>query len=150
MKTPKGHHRIISYTTSINCEKTIMEIQKVLVSHGATKIVTDYENGIPNALTFCLSMGENLFAFSLPANYEGVLRAMKNDGKIPKKFLSEEQALKVSWRIILTWTKAQMALVEAELADVAEVFLPYAVTKNGGTLYNEIEASGMLLLKLNK
>lgn len=138
---------ILNYTTSIKCEKSIMEIQQVLVSHGATKIVTDYENGIPKALTFGLVMNSNLVAFSLPANHQGVLRAMKKDGKVPKKLLTDEQALKVSWRIILTWTKAQMALVEAELADVAEVFLPYAVTKNGGTLYNEIEKSGLLLLK---
>jgi hypothetical protein len=124
-----------------------MEIQQVLVQQGATKIVTDYDYGIPKALTFGLMMNGNLVAFSLPANYNGVLKAMKNDGKVPKRLLTEEQALKVSWRIILTWVKAQMALVEAELADVAEVFLPYAVTKNGGTLYNEIEASGMLLLK---
>mgnify|MGYP000250575175 CR=1 FL=1 len=127
-----------------------MEIQQVLVQQGATKIVTDYDCGIPKALTFGLMMNRNLVAFSLPANYNGVLKAMKNDGKVPKRLLTEEQALKVSWRIILTWVKAQMALVEAELADVAEVFLPYAVTRNGGTLYNEIEASGMLLLEGGK
>ena len=124
-----------------------MEITQVLVRQGATKIVTDYEDGIPKSMTFGLMMNGNLVAFSLPANYNGVLKAMKNDGKVARRLLTEEQALKVSWRIILTWVKAQMALVEAELADVAEVFLPYAVTKNGGTLYNEIEASGMLLLK---
>lgn len=123
-----------------------MEIQQVLVKQGATKIVTDYENGIPKALTFGLMMNGNLVAFSLPANYNGVLKAMKNDGKVARRLLTEEQALKVSWRIILTWVKAQMALVEAELADVAEVFLPYAVTKNGNTLYGEIESTGILLL----
>jgi hypothetical protein len=32
---------ILNYTTSIKCEKTIMEIQQCLVKHGATKIVTD-------------------------------------------------------------------------------------------------------------
>lgn len=140
---------ILNYTTSIKCEKTIMEIQQCLVEHGAEKITTDYskQKRIPIAVTFCLTLNENLVAFSLPANYSGVLRAMKSDSKVPRYMLTDEQALKVSWRIILTWVKAQMALVEAELADVAEVFLPYAITKNGTTLYNEIEASGMLLLK---
>jgi len=138
---------ILNYTTSIKCEKSLMEITQVLVKQGATKIVTDYENGIPKALTFGLVMNGNLVAFSLPANYNGVLRAMKNDGKVAKRLLTEDQALKVSWRIILTWVKAQMALVEAELADVTEVFLPYAITKNGVTLYSEIESSGILLLE---
>lgn len=137
---------ILNYTTSIPCEKTISEIQKCLVSHGASKIVTDYSEGIPSAVTFCLVLNENLVAYSLPANYEGVLMAMKKDRKVPTRLCTKEQALKVSWRIIKDWVEAQMAIVEAKLADVAEVFLPYAITKNGNTLYKEIQGNGMLLL----
>ena len=40
-----------------------------------------------------------------------------------------------------------MAIVEAELAEMAEVFLPYTVTKSGNTLYKEIENGGFKLLK---
>lgn len=137
---------ILNYTTSIPCEKTISEIQKCLVSHGASKIVTDYSEGIPSAVTFCLVLNETLVAYSLPANYEGVLLAMKKDRKVPARLCTKEQALKVSWRIIKDWVEAQMAIVEAKLADVAEVFLPYAITKNGNTLYKEIQGNGMLLL----
>jgi hypothetical protein len=137
---------ILNYTTSIPCEKTISEIQKCLVSHGASKIVTDYSEGIPSAVTFCLVLNETLVAYSLPANYEGVLSAMKRDRKVPSRLCTKEQALKVSWRIIKDWVEAQMAIVEAKLADVAEVFLPYAITKNGNTLYKEIQGNGMLLL----
>ncbi len=138
---------ILNYTTSIKAEKTIMEIQECLVKHGATKIVTDYSYQIPTALTFCLMLNDNLVAFSLPANYNGVLKSMRKDKKVPKRLLTDEQALKVSWRIIKTWVEAQMAIVEARLADVAEVFLPYAVTKSGNTLYREIESNGMLMLQ---
>lgn len=137
---------ILNYTTGIKSEKTIMEIQQCLVKHGASKIVTDYENGIPSALTFCLMLNENLCAFSLPANYVGVLKAMKNDKKVPRRLITSEQALKVSWRIVKQWVEAQMAIVEAELANVAEVFLPYAITPSGNTLYKEIESNGMKLL----
>ena len=42
---------ILNYTTSISCEKTIGEIMKCLVKHGATKIVTDYSENIPSAVT---------------------------------------------------------------------------------------------------
>lgn len=138
---------ILNYTTSIACEKTIMEIQKCLVKHGAEKIVTDYTNKIPTAVTFCLMLNGNLAAFSLPANYSGVLKSMKSDSKVPRKLLTDEQALKVSWRIIKNWVEAQMAIVEAQLADVAEVFLPYAITKSGTTLYKEIKSNGMLMLQ---
>jgi hypothetical protein len=138
---------ILNYTTSIKCEKTIMEIQQCLVKHGATKIVTDYNNQIPVAVTFCLQLNGNMVAYSLPANYKGVLNSMKKDPKVPRKLVTDEQALKVSWRIIKDWVEAQMALVEAELAEMAEVFLPYAITKNGNTLYKEIGNLGLLMLK---
>ena len=138
---------ILNYTTQIDSDKTIGEIQKILVKHGATKVVTDYHNQIPIGVTFCLNMNENLIAFSLPANYEGVLSAMKKDGKVPQRLLTKEQALKVSWRIIKDWVEAQLAICDAQLADIAEVFLPYAITKNGTTLYKEIQGNGMLMLQ---
>lgn len=137
---------ILNYTTQIAFEKTIGEIQKCLVSHGATKVITDYHNNLPTGVTFCLMISGNMVAFCLPANYEGVLRAMKKDKKVPYRLCNEEQALRVSWRIVKDWVEAQMAIVEAQLADVAEVFLPYAVTKNGNTLYKEIQTNGTLLL----
>lgn len=138
---------ILNYTTAIDFEKTIGEITKILVKYGANKIVTDYKDNVPVAVTFCLMLNGNMVGFSLPANYDGVLRSMQKDGKVPKKLLTKEQALRVSWRIIKDWVQAQTALVEAKLADVAEVFLPYAITKSGTTLYKEIQSNGMLLLQ---
>ena len=123
-----------------------MEIQKILADHGATKITTDFAAGLPIAVTFCLAIKERTIAFSLPANYSGVLKAMKNSPKVPKKLLTEEQSLKVSWRIVKDWINAQTALVEAELADMAEVFLPYAITKSGNTLYKDIQNGDILML----
>jgi len=138
---------ILNYTTSIDCEKSIMEIQKCLVKHGATKIVTDYEGSVPVAVTFCLSLKGSLVAFSLPANYAGVLRAMEKDKKVPRHLRTKEQALRVSWRIIKDWIAAQMAIVESQLAEMSEVFLPYAITKSGTTLYKELQSNGMALLQ---
>lgn len=137
---------ILNYTTSIDFSKTIGEIAACLVKHGASKIITDYEDSLPVAVTFSLTINDRTAAFSLPANYNGVLKAMSKDKRCPRKLLNKEQALRVSWRIIKTWVEAQMAIVEAELADMAEVFLPYAITKNGNTVYNEIKSNGMLML----
>jgi hypothetical protein len=137
---------ILNYTTSIDSDKTISEIQKILVKGGATKIVTDFSNGLPSAVTFCLDVNGSMVGFSLPANYSGVLQSMKKDKKVPHRLCTDAQALRVSWRIVKDWVEAQMAIVEARLADVAEVFLPYAITKQGTTLYKEIQNGGMKLL----
>jgi len=66
--------------------------------------------------------------------------------KVPKTYQNKEQAVRTSWRIIKDWVEAQMALVESELADVSEVFLPYAITQNGSTLYEEIQGKRLNLL----
>jgi hypothetical protein len=71
---------------------------------------------------------------------------MKKSSRVPRSLQTEEQALRVGWRILKVWVEAQMAIVEAELATVAEVFLPYAVTRNGRTLYNHLQQDNTLLL----
>jgi hypothetical protein len=40
-------------------------------------------------------------------------------------------ARKVAWRIIKDWVAAQLALIEAEQATLAQVFLPYCVMQHG-------------------
>ena len=109
--------------------------------------MTDYKDKLPCSVTFCLIVNGKTVGFILPANYHGVLRVMKRDAKVPRNKCTDEQAIKVSWRIVKDWCAAQMALVEAELADMAEVFLAYAVTKSGNTVYKEIQANGMLMIQ---
>lgn len=137
---------ILNYTTKIDSQKTIMEIQNILIKRGAKKIVIDYENGLPVAVTFGLPHELILIPYALPCNYGGVLSAMQKDKNIPRSFINEEQALRTSWRIVKDWVEAQMALVEANLAQVREVFLPYAITKTGQTLFEYTSTEGMKLL----
>lgn len=139
---------ILNYTTKINYHKTIGEITKVLVTHGAQKISIDYDlDGLPVALTFSISLNDIRMFFSLPARHSGVLNALQK-AKVPSGFLNKEQSVRIAWRIIKDWVEAQMAIVEAELAEISEVFLPYAVMDNGQTIYEKIkEDGGKFLLK---
>jgi hypothetical protein len=137
---------ILNYTTKVDAYKTITEIQQILAKRSAKKMIIDNDmKGNPIALTFCIDWNGMLTAFQLPCNFEGVLKAMKK-GKVPKSLCTEEQALRVGWRIVKDWIEAQMAIVEAELATLPEVFLPYAVTKNGSTLYKHLQEDKGLLL----
>jgi uncharacterized pyridoxamine 5'-phosphate oxidase family protein len=138
---------ILNYTTKIDSTKTIGEITECLVAHGANKIVSDYDGSTPIAVTFTIVLNDRPIFYSLPANYTGVLKAMEKNRKVPRSLCTREQAIRVSWRIIKDWVEAQMAIVEAELADMAEVFLPYAVTSTGETLYQEIKNNNHKLLK---
>ena len=86
--------------------------------------------------------------FLLPCNHAGVLRCLKSDRKVPNSSKNEEQALRTSWRIIKDWVEAQLAIVEAELAPIQEVFMPYLVMNTSGQTLSKmiLEGDGMKLL----
>lgn len=139
---------ILNYTTKIDAYKTIGEIQQLLAKHGAKRIVIEnnIENGNPIALGFQVDWNGKEHGFSLPCNFVGVLNAMKKS-KVPNNLCNENQALRVGWRIIKDWTEAQMALKEADIASLPEIFLPYIVTENGETLFHRMNNGNLKLLK---
>ena len=47
-------------------------------------------------------------------------------------------ASRVAWRILKDWVKAQMAILETEMVDLQEIFLPYMVSQNR-TLYETMK-----------
>ena len=60
---------------------------------------------------------------------------MVRDRRIPPKMRTREQATRVAWRIVKDWLAAQLAMIEAGLVDLEEVFLPYAQNQAGRTVY---------------
>jgi hypothetical protein len=139
---------LLNYTTRISYHKTVGEIQQILAKAGVVSIMIDYSNdGLPFGLVFAIRVRDIWVNFRLPCNWEGVYKAMQNDKKIPKSFKNPEQARRVAWRIVKDWVEAQMAIIEAGQAQLAEVFLPYAVTGTGKTLYQEFESGNQLLLQ---
>jgi hypothetical protein len=141
---------ILNYTTKVDYHKTLGEISKCLVAHGAKSIMVDYEDGgTPVKLNFSIEVNGKMVGFQLPARYLGVLAAFEKQ-KVPKTYHNKEQAVRTAWRIIKDWVEAQMAIVESELAEISEVFLPYALTQNGETLYDQIKKKGFGNLLENK
>ncbi len=138
---------ILNYTTSIAAEKTVTEIQGKLAKAGASAILTEYDdNGVLSAMSFRITANGQLLSFRLPARIDGVFNRLKNDNKVARSLKTKEQAAKVAWRILKDWIEAQIALVQAEQADMAEVFLPYAQNQSGETLYEKIKGGGFLAL----
>lgn len=137
---------ILNYTTQIQTYKTVGEIQRILAKAGALSVSVDYDSqSEPSAITFFIYVKDNPVNFRLPSRWNGVFDNLKSDKQVLKKFKTEEQARRVSWRIVKDWIEAQMAIVEVELATLPEVFLPYAITKNGLTIYQEFEENQLLL-----
>jgi len=100
-----------------------MEIQTLLASKGAKKIMIDYESGIPVGLNFLLSCPQGEIPIRLPARIENVRKILKNSA--PRSIY--ENAEKIAWRNIKDWVDAQIALVETEMVSTQEVFLSYMI-----------------------
>jgi hypothetical protein len=130
--------KVLNYSTTINTDKTIGEIQKILSQGGAKKILMEYEKGIPIEISFQLETTFGLTSYKLPASIEKFYEVMKRT-KIPNRLKTREQAARVSWRVIKDWLEAQLAIVQASLVTMDQVFLPYLQCSTGKTLYQAIK-----------
>lgn len=139
---------ILNYTTSISSEKTAMEIQQRLVRAKATAVLSEYEDAVLSHISFKVQTKHGEMAFRLPANIDGVWSALKRDGKVAKSLKTREQAARVAWRIVKDWVEAQIAIIEAEMATLPQVFLPYMQTDKG-TVYECFERNGFPALTYN-
>lgn len=138
---------LLNYTTSIDAEKTVAEIQKLLAKKGAKAILTEYDDdGNLSAVSFRFDYNGNLLSFLLPARVDNIYKILCKTS--PKaKYKTMDQAHRVAWRIIKDWIEAQIALIEAEQADLAQVFLPYVQNPTTGkTLYESLNDNGVKLL----
>lgn len=142
---------LFTYTTSIEPQRTIAEIQEILVSHGAKAIQTNYtDNGAVESLSFKIEVDGQPRAVRLPCDPLPVLKVLERqarEGKIPRRFIGDEhQALRVAWRIVHYWVKAQMAILETQMVKMEQVFLPYMVMRDGKTLFESMVKTGFKLL----
>jgi hypothetical protein len=138
---------ILNYTTQIDAFKTISQIQQMLAGAGASAIMTEMDGtGSIVALSFKIKMNDQDIAFKLPTDWRPVLEVLQQDPRVTPKLKTQEQAMRVAWRITKDWVEAQLAFVETMMVTTAQVFLPYAITKSGQTLYEHIGQDPKLLL----
>src|SRR4029077_4711279 len=98
--------------------------------------------------------GQSL-GFRLPCEWKPIYEILVKGKKFPwderrKAHMQSEmrlQAVRTAWRIVKDWVEAQMALVQTQMVTTAEVFLPYAVMRDGRTLAQHAQANPSFLLE---
>jgi hypothetical protein len=135
---------LLNYTTTIAADKTVAEIQAILAAHGARRITLDYDAGHIMALEFEVDTPNGTVPIRLPTDPRPVLAVMRRQ-KVPARYLTEQQALNVAWRIVKDWVSAQMAIIETRMVVMEQVFLPYIVSPTGDTLYDALAQRRFLL-----
>lgn len=130
---------LLNYTTSVEASKTLGEIMGLLAGAGAQKLQVDYQAGQPVGIQFLIATRFGDRGFQLPANVDRVWKVLSRQyeqGRVQRRFTTKEQAARVAWRIVKDWLEVQLALIEAGMVDLEEVFLPYLLDdQSGQTLY---------------
>lgn len=133
---------LLNYTTKVDVYTTLGAIRAQLVKHGAKKIMQDYDDdGHIAALSFMVDTPAGPRGICLPANVDAVYAVLLRQ----KVKCDREQAERVAWRIVKDWVEAQMAILESEMVQIDEIFLPYMVGNGGQTFFQAYRKNQLML-----
>ena len=136
MPAPTG---LMNYTTTVPVSRTVNEMQDALGRAGAHRIMVEYADGEPSALSFSLTTPHGERFYTLPCDRDAVLRVLQDTDprlmKASKVKATPEQAARVSWRVLKDWLEAQLALTRTRMASLDQVMLPYLHVDGPVTLY---------------
>jgi hypothetical protein len=118
-------------------------IEKTLSEHNAKQVTREYDNGLITAISFVVETKRGPMAVRLPAKIDKVKAIFDQQGYRYK----EAQPYRTAWATIRDWVAIQMALIDWEMVKVEEVFLPYAVGRNGKTFFESFESGDIPLLE---
>lgn len=135
-----------NYTTTITTSETVGQVQQMLAGHGARRVMIDYADRLPCAVSFELATDAGPRVFVMPVNVEGMAAVLARFAAMPGSskgvskavLTSREHATRVAWRVLRDWLDAQLALVAAQMADLSEVMLPYLVVSPGGPTLGQV------------
>jgi hypothetical protein len=131
---------LLNYTTKVPVERTLSQIQGILVKAGARAVLMDYDaKGEVTAMSFKLQMpAGQLMAFRLPVRVDDVLRILTGDQDLPPSKQTREHAARVAWRILKDWVEAQLAFSRSGQSTLPELFLSFAEGSGGQTFYEQL------------
>ena len=148
-----------NYTTTVSAERSIAEIESLLAKFGASELHKKVDNGICTELYFVIDIKKNgnivnKLPFKLPANTDKVAQYLINKDKKARKYEQSEfirnkireQSYKVTWRIIRDWVHAQLSIIQTEMVEVEQIFLPYMMMDSNNTLYDKVISGSLKLL----
>jgi len=135
-----------NYTSTVPVERSVAQIERRLVAHGAHDILKIYEEKKLTGVAFIATIDGQKIPFRIPARVENVRKAMVSSLKKPRKGSVEratDQAERTAWKILADWVDIQMSMLELDQAKFMEVFLPYVYDHDKKrTFFERMESSG--------
>ena len=138
---------ILNYTTTVDALKTVSEIEYILMKHNAKSIMKNFDGESITGLSFLIDTGVQQIPVKLPVRTEECLEVLKKEKASGTKSIkaTKEQAERVAWRILKGWVEAQMALLDINMVQLQEIFLPYIELPDGNTIYQTLEQKQFML-----
>lgn len=140
---------LLNYTTQKDADKTAGEISEMLRRAGARAVLTEYDEkgDYISSLSFKMLVGGSEIAFRLPCDWRPVQNVLQEQKRRNSRVNPrQEQSIRVAWRIVKDWIEAQLAIIETKMVKTEDVFLPYAIMKDGKTLAESIQSNPEFLL----
>lgn len=124
----------LNYSTAVAASKTSAEMSALLSKHGASRVTVVFADGRQAGLEFTLVTPHGPREFALPIDVDAVLTLLTRQargGTIRKGFSNAEQAERTAWRVAKDWLAAQLAIIEAQMATLDQIMLPYLIVDSG-------------------
>ena len=115
-------------------------IQKILIEHGAREFTFELDGqGHYTALKFALLVHDRLLHVRMSANVDKVRKALMQRATTNVQVnQAMKSAYQVAWANVRDWLDVQMALVDINMVEIPQIFLPYALMDETGQTFYEV------------
>jgi hypothetical protein len=138
--------KIKNYTSEQAPEKSILEIEKLLVGAGATTINKFYEAGQCAGFMFSLPINGSSMLFKMPVQTARIYEQMYREAKTKDREKIRMQAERTGWKTLLEWVHINLNLVQLQQAEPLQIFLPYVYDAASNKTLYERASEGQIKL----
>ena len=130
---------IANYSTDVPVSRTLGHVMGMLAAAGASSITQHVgEDKAIIGIDFAIQTESGWQGYRMPVRIDAVHAVLRAD-RLPPRQQTREHAARVAWRIAHDWLRAQIALIEADMASLPEVMFPYARLGDGQTAFETFQ-----------
>ena len=141
----KYRKAIKNYSSKASITNIVSAIQKILLQFGATGIGFEYDNnGKIKGIMFKIEdIDGNSRTVRVPSQWEKCREILTQQGY----YRDDDQAYRVALANVKDWLDSQLAMLETDMVEFKQIFLPYMTNTQGQTVYEYLEQTKYKLLE---
>lgn len=127
--------KIRNYLSEVPADRSIQELENILIRMGATAISKEYEKGKIVSIQFAIIQKGIKVPYKLPARIDAIRKLFLGSLSAPtqrQKENAEKQAERTAWKNLKEWVHLQETMITLEQVEFMEVFMPYMFNMEQG------------------